>query len=85
MYWSGRKEPSLYPWIQPSAAARLISSSAQWSAVSVKVVTPATPLSSNRAQMAANSARVMLASGSNRPELRPVSYTHLTLPTTPYV
>ena len=37
-----------------------------------QTVTPATPLSSNRAQMAANSARVMLASGSNRPELRPL-------------
>ena len=72
MFSLGRKVPSVKPWTQPSATARSISSSAQWPAMSVRLLRAVTSLWSNREQMAANSARVMGASGSNRPELWPL-------------
>ena len=61
----GRKRPSGSPCIHPSCAARRISLSAQCPEMSVKLLSPSLVPVSNRAQIAANSARVMASWGAN--------------------
>ena len=66
---SGRKLPLVSPAIHPAAAARPISTAAQWPAVSLKLP-PATPWTSSlrkRTAITANSARVMLRLGRKAP------------------